>query len=67
MASVKTLAVSAMAILVTAIMFPLAMQQVITTAATGWNAAVLVCWQVLLPVLVVVSIAIKFIPSGKGE
>jgi hypothetical protein len=72
--NVKKFAMLAMAALVTAIMFPLAMQQIVGTPttvvgnATGiWNSAFVVLWQVLLPVMVVISIAILFLPGQSGE
>lgn len=67
MASIANYAMRGIAMLVAAIMIPLGMQQVVNAATTGWNAAVITMWQVLLPVLVIIAIAITFIPHGKGD
>ena len=68
MANVKTMAMIAIAALVFAIMFPLAMAEIIKATGSTWNAAVLTLWRTLLPVLAIISIAILFIPRGtKGS
>jgi len=65
MADAKTFAMLAVALLATAIMIPIGMQIVVGTATTGWNSAVITLWQVLIPVLMIIGIAILFIPRGK--
>lgn len=68
MANVKSYAMIAVVAIVTVIMFPLAMQQIIANAGSTWNSAVSVIWKTLVPVLAVISIAILFIgKGGKGE
>jgi hypothetical protein len=69
---IKSLVILAVSFIVSAIMFPIAMQQVVGTATTVtgnalgiWNAAFVTMWQVLLPVLVVVGIAILYIQSAR--
>ena len=64
MATVKTFAMLAVALLCAAIMIPIGMQQVVSGSTTGWNGAVVTLWQVLIPVLMIVGIAILFIPRG---
>lgn len=73
MASIKVFALIACAALVMAIVFPLAMQQIIINDGTNvsgttydWNSAVLTLWRTLLPVLAVIGIALYFIPKTKG-
>jgi hypothetical protein len=53
--------------LVCAIMIPIAMQIVVATSTTTWNSAVVVMWQVLIPVLMIIGVAILFITDSKGE
>jgi hypothetical protein len=67
MATVKNFAMLAVALLVAAIVIPIGMQQVIGTSTTSWNAAVVTLWQVLIPVLMIVGIAILFIPRGGNK
>lgn len=63
---VKTFALLAVSLLVAAIMIPIGMQQVVGTTTTSWNTAVVTLWQVLIPVLMIVGIAILFIPRGES-
>ena len=64
MASVKNFAMLAVSLLVAAIMIPIGMQQIVGATTTSWNAAVVTLWQVLIPVLMIVGIAILFVPRG---
>ena len=66
MANVKTFAMAAVALLIAAIMIPLGMQQIVSGSTTGWNAAVVTLWQILVPVLMIIGVAILFIPRTKG-
>lgn len=66
MANVKTFAMLAVALLVSAIMIPIGMQEVIKTSTTSWNSAVVTMWQILLPVLFIIGIAILFVPRKGG-
>jgi hypothetical protein len=66
MANVKTFAMLAVALLVSAIMIPIGMQQVIGTSTTSWNSAVVTMWQILVPVLFIIGIAILFVPRKGG-
>ena len=74
MADVKHFALLAVGLLIAAIMIPIGMQQVVGTAVTDvsgttfdWNTAVVTLWQVLLPVLMIIGVAILFIPHGGGD
>ena len=67
MASLYELALGAIALLVCAIMLPMGMANVISASTTGWQSAVVTMWQVLVPVLVMIGVALKFIPRGGGK
>lgn len=67
MATVKNFAMLAVSLLIAAIMIPIGMQQVVGASTTSWNAAVVTLWQVLIPVLMIVGIAILFIPRGGNK
>lgn len=54
------------ALLMFSIIFPIAMQEVVTANTTGWQASVLTIFGTLVPILAAVGIAIKFI-SGVGK
>jgi len=56
----------AVGFLLVAILFPMAMESVMNATTTNWNAAVITIFQVLLPILVIIGVAIRYIPSGKG-
>jgi hypothetical protein len=47
--------------LLVAILFPIAMTQVVTASTGAWNTAVQTVFAVLLPVLVVIGIAYGFL------
>jgi hypothetical protein len=67
MPTVKNFAILAVSLLIAAIMIPIGMQQVVGTTTTSWNSAVVTLWQVLVPVLMIVGIAILFIPRGGNK
>jgi hypothetical protein len=71
---ISNLVILAVAFIVTAVMFPIAMQQIVGTATTVtgnslgiWNSAFVTMWQVLLPVLVIVGIALLYVQSARGD
>lgn len=64
MPTVKTYAMLAVCLLVAAIMIPIGMQQIVGGSTTGWNTAVVTLWTVLVPVLMIIGIAILFVPRG---
>ena len=49
-----------------AILGPIAIGTIANATTTGWNASVITIFQVLLPIIWVVGVAIKYIPR-KGE
>jgi len=51
--------------LLVAIVIPLGMTQLVAANTTGWDAAVTTVFTVLLPVLVIIGVALKYIPRGK--
>lgn len=72
MAGMKTYAMLGVLFLVAAITIPIGMQQIVGTSTTSagghaWNPAVVTMWQVLLPVLVLIGIAIMFVPKFGGK
>jgi len=48
------------ALLVLAILFPIAMQQIVQANTSGWNSAVSVVFTVLAPVLAIIAVALLF-------
>lgn len=66
MPKMESLVILAVSILLSAIMIPIGMQQIVGTSTSTWNSAVTTLWQILLPVLVIVSIALYFIPKFGG-
>lgn len=59
-----TIVLLAVGFLLTAILTPIAMEQIIGANTTGWNTAVKTIFTVLLPVLYVIGVAIRYIPRG---
>lgn len=54
--------------LLAVILLPMAMAQIVTTSTTGWNSAVVTIFQLLMPILAIIGIALYFIPKvGKGD
>ena len=52
--------------LLIAILFPIAMTQVVGATTGAWNSAVSTTWNTLLPVLVIIGLAYGFLKFG-GE
>lgn len=68
---VSTVIMLAIGFLLVAILVPIAMVEIAKINATtgpgaNWNAAVLTIFTVLLPLLVIIGVAIRYIPTGKG-
>jgi hypothetical protein len=57
----KTIVTIVMGVLLVALLFPVAMDQIATTTHTGWNSAVWTVFSVLLPILCVIAIAMLFV------
>ena len=53
----------AVGFLLVAIMTPIAMEQIVGANTTGWEASVKTIFQVLLPILYIIGIAIWYIPK----
>lgn len=64
MPTAKTFAMAAVALLVAAILIPMGMAIVVDTTTTTWNSAVVTLWTVLVPVLMIIGVALYFIPRG---
>lgn len=47
-----------------AILGPIAIGTIANATTTGWNATVITVFQMLLPILWVIGVAIKYIPRG---
>lgn len=58
---IETAILIPVSILVSAVLIPPAFQTVYGANTTGWNAAVITVFQVLLPVLAIIAIAYQFI------
>lgn len=52
----------AVALIVTALMVPLGLQQIATANMTGVNTAVASVFTIVLPILVIVGLALSFMP-----
>jgi len=66
----KTIVTIVMGLLLVALLFPVAMEQIATTSHTNWNSAVWTVFSVLLPILCVIAIAMIFVyktTSKRGE
>jgi len=58
----------AVGFLLLGILTPIAMTQIITACSTTWGTATFTIFTVLLPILFLIGVAIRFIPSGgKGQ
>jgi hypothetical protein len=63
---VKDVVIMAVSFLLVAILGPIAIGTIANTTTTLWNPAVVTMFQVLLPILWVIGVAIAYIPRGKG-
>lgn len=57
--------IMAVSFLLVAILGPIAIGEVYGANVTGWNAAVKTIFQVLLPILWIIGVAVAYIPRGK--
>jgi len=62
----RTVVILVLSFIIAAVLLPIALNQIGTTSHTLWNAAVWTIFSVVFPILVVIALAIKYIPSGKG-
>lgn len=63
--TISAIVMMVIALLLVAILFPVAMAY-IKTNTTAWGSALWVIWTVLLPILVIIGIAVRYVPRGKG-
>jgi phage shock protein PspC (stress-responsive transcriptional regulator) len=64
---VETVILVVIGFFVAAILMPSALTQIYGATTTGWNSAVVTVFQVLLPVLAVIGIALYFLPKIRGD
>jgi len=65
---ISDVVVMAVSFLLVAILGPIAISAIATGYnTTNWNASVITIFQVLLPIIWVIAVAIKYVPRGKGE
>ena len=57
---------SAIGFILAVIITPIAMGTFVSTSVTGWNAAVVTIFQVLIPVLYFIGLGIYFLPKFRG-
>ena len=62
-----TLTMLVVGFLLAAILFPIAYAQIYGATTTNWNAAVVTIFQVLLPILFIIGVAILYVPHGKDN
>lgn len=61
----STLVLLAVGFLLVAILTPIAMDEIVGANTTGWNSAVKTIFTVLLPVLYIIGVAIRYVPTTK--
>jgi len=64
---IRDVVVMAVSFLLVAILGPIAIGTIANTTTTSWNASVVTIFQVLLPILWVIGVAIAYVPRGKGD
>jgi hypothetical protein len=64
--SISDVILMAVSFLLVAVLGPIAIGQVVNASTTGWNSAVKTIFQVLLPILWIIGVAIAYIPR-KGK
>jgi len=67
MAGINDIVLMCMSFLLMAILGPIAIGTIYNATTSGWSPSVITMFQVLLPILWCIGVAIKFIPRGKGE
>jgi len=65
--SVSDVVMISVSFLLVAVLGPIAIGEIAGANVTGWNAAVKTIFQVLLPILWVVGVAIAYIPRKGGD
>jgi len=67
MASGKSIVGIAVSILLCAILVPIAMTEIVGANTTGFTAPILTLFGTVVPILAIIGIALKYIPSSKGS
>lgn len=65
--TISNVIVAAVALLVVGVLAPIAIGTISNTTTTNWNSSVVTIFQVLLPIVAVVGIAIAFIPKAYSD
>jgi len=64
--SMQDVMVAGIAFFLLAIILPIAISTVANSSTVNWDASVVTIFQTLLPIIVVIGIAIKFVPKIRG-
>lgn len=64
---VETVILVVIGFFVAAILVPPALTQIYSASTSGWNSAVVTVFQILLPILAVIGIALYFLPKIRGD
>jgi hypothetical protein len=62
---ISDVVIMAVSFLLVAILGPIAIDEIYNASVGTWNAAVKTMFQVLLPILWVIGVAIAYVPRGK--
>jgi len=62
-----TIILLAIGFILTCIITPIILDQIAGTTTTLWNAAIKTLFTILIPILYIIGIAVRFIPTGKGD
>jgi hypothetical protein len=64
--SINDVIIMAVSFLLVAVLGPIAIGTIANATTSGWDPSVITIFQVLLPIIWVISVAIKYVPRGKG-
>jgi len=64
--SLSEIILLALGFFLTALLTPIAMEQLVGANTTGWNSAVKTIFTILLPILYIVGVAYRYIPHTKS-
>jgi hypothetical protein len=65
--SINDVVLMAVSFLLVAVLGPIAIGTVMNATTTGWGTAVKTIFQVLLPILWIIGVAVAYIPKKRGE
>jgi len=63
----SAIVVSTVGLLLVAILFPICMDTMLNNTMTGWNSSVVTMFTVLLPILVIIGVALVFVPTDRAK